>query len=387
MLPIFAVNLIMIRLIADEDIPFLKGVLEPFADVLYLRGDLIDHKAVINADGLLVRTRTRCDESLLHSSSVKFIGTATIGYDHLDTEYCENNNIQWANAPGCNASSVRQYIASALLTMAGKHNFRLKDKTIGIVGVGNVGRKVEELATLLGMKVLLNDPPRERAEGLASFVPLDDLIQYSDIITLHTPLTRNGPDATFHLIGPAAFNKMKPGSWIINTARGEVIDNKALKKVLSEGKLGGAVLDVWENEPLADPELIKKVFIGTPHIAGYSADGKANGTAMIVRALSTHFHFPLQNWYPETIPPPVQPVIQLDKTSTHTGEIIGKAILQTYNILEDDARFRSDYKEFERQRKEYPQRREFPAFTVLSKGLSGEVVLFLQNLGYLLKVT
>ncbi len=197
----------MIRIIADDKIPFLKGVLEPYAKITYLTGNQINRKAVMEADALLVRTRTRCNSELLEGTPVKYIGTATIGFDHIDTDYCEKNNIKWINAPGCNSSSVQQYIAAALLRIASESGFSLRDKTIGIVGVGNVGSKVQKLAGILGMKVILNDPPRARSERTKIFVSLENVLKESDIITLHVPLNMDGRDKTNHFFDGNNFRK------------------------------------------------------------------------------------------------------------------------------------------------------------------------------------
>ena len=240
------------KIIADDKIPFLKGALEPFAEVVYLPGKDIKHDVLIDADALLVRTRTKCNEQLLNGTNVRFIGTATIGFDHIDTQYCKKNNIRWTNAPGCNSSSVQQYIASALLTAASGFRFSLREKTLGIIGVGNVGSKVAKLGKILGMNVLLNDPPRARKEGDKEFAGIERILQEADIITVHVPLTMMGEDKTYHLFDDITFNKMKKGSWFFNSSRGEVAETTALKKMLSSSVLGGAVIDVWENEPDID---------------------------------------------------------------------------------------------------------------------------------------
>jgi len=292
----------MLRIVADDKIPFLKGALEPFAEVTYIPGKQISREHLTNSDALLVRTRTQCDENLLADSSVKFIGTATIGYDHIDTAYCEAKNITWTNAPGCNSSSVQQYIAAGLLKIASENKFELKGKTLGIIGVGSVGSKVEKFAKAVGMKVLLNDPPRERAEGKNHFHTLEELLSGSDIITVHVPLNIEGKDLTYHLFNEVKFKLLKKGAWFINSSRGEVTDSEALKNVLSSGHLGGIILDVWENEPDIDLDLMNLAFISTPHIAGYSTDGKANGTAMVVNSLSNYFNLSLIDWYPDNIP-------------------------------------------------------------------------------------
>ena len=292
-----------IKIIADDKIPFLRGALEPFAEVSYLQPSQITKNVVKDADALIVRTRTKCNADLLDQSSVKFIATATIGFDHIDVAYCESNGIKWINAPGCNSSSVQQYLASALLTLARQKEIQLDSKTIGIVGVGNVGRKVEKIAKIFGMKVLLNDPPRERKEGSEKFVSLDYLLHNSDIITFHVPLNKSGEDKTFHLADSNFFEKFNNNKIFINTSRGEVVDTVSLKNAVKNKTVKACVLDVWENEPQIDKELLNLVDISTPHIAGYSVEGKANGTAACVNALNDFFSLGLErNWYPNHLP-------------------------------------------------------------------------------------
>ena len=278
------------KIIADSKIPFLKGVFEPYGVVEYYAGKEITPEVVKDADALIVRTRTRCDAALLQGSSVKFIATATIGFDHIDTDYCKKSGIAWKNAPGCNAGSVMQYVASVLTRLSINYHFDFNETTLGVIGVGNVGSKVARMASLLGMKVLLNDPPRERKEGRGAFVSLNEIADRADIITFHVPLNRGGADNTFHLFNHDFAKQIKPGSIIINSSRGEVVSGNVLKKVLKEKYLKAAVLDVWENEPVIDAGLVPLIDMATPHIAGYSIDGKANGTAMSVRAVSNFFN-------------------------------------------------------------------------------------------------
>jgi len=205
------------KIVADDKIPFLRGALEKFAEIKYLPGKDIRNEMIRDADALLIRTRTKCNEELLKDTSIRFIGTATIGFDHIDIHYCEKNNITWTNAPGCNSSSVQQYITAALLRISKDHHLNLEDKTLGIVGAGNVGSKVEKAAKALGMNVMLNDPPRERREGKKNFVLLGDILYNADIITVHVPLNIVGEDCTWHLFGEKSFKKMRKGTWFINT--------------------------------------------------------------------------------------------------------------------------------------------------------------------------
>jgi erythronate-4-phosphate dehydrogenase len=372
----------MIRIIADDKIPFLKSVLEPYAEVLYMPGKDIDGSAMMDADALLIRTRTKCTEFNLRGTKVSFIGTATIGFDHIDTQYCEKNNIKWTNAPGCNSSSVYQYISTALLKISSDSGFNLKDKTIGIVGVGNVGSKVEKFARSLGMNVLLNDPPRASREGGSSFHNLSTVLQESDIVTIHVPLNTVGKNLTYHILNEKNFKKMNKCAWLINSSRGEVVSTLALKQTLESGKLSGAVLDVWENEPDIDLELMEKSFIATPHIAGYSTDGKANGTAIVVNALCDYFNLSLKNWYPLNVPAPPFPEISIEGKTKSDEDIIREAVYHTYDISEDDERLRFKPSEFEKQRGDYPMRREFTSYKVKLTGGTEQVRKMLVDLGF-----
>lgn len=356
------------KVVIDNKIPFIRGVLEKYFDVEYVEGGKIGKKDILDADALIIRTRTKCTSELLDGTRIRFIATATIGYDHIDTLYCDAHRVTWTNAAGCNSSSVQQYIAAALFHLAQKLRFTLSEKTIGIVGVGNVGGKVEKLCKTLGMRVLLNDPPRARREGLAGFVPLDDIIEQADILTFHVPLNREGEDKTYHLIDEKFLSRLKRNQILINSSRGGILDTKALKPILKEKKLAACVLDVWEHEPDIDLELLDLVDIGTPHIAGYSADGKANGTSMSVQALSRFFGLGLDTWYPERVPLPECTMIDIDCTNLNMQEILHTIIQATYNILRDDQQLRNSPQTFEKQRGDYPLRREFPIYTVkLSK--------------------
>ncbi len=353
-----------IKIVADNKIPFLQGVLDDAADIVFLPGGEISAEDVREADALITRTRTCCDASLLDGSRVKFIATATIGYDHIDTEYCDAHGIAWTNAPGCNAASVQQYILSVLLNMAGRDGYDLKGMTIGIIGVGHVGSKVEQAARALGMSVLLNDPPRARREGSHAFVDLQYILQEADIITLHVPLNLYGEDKTQYMAGHDFFGILAKKVLFINSSRGKVVDSGALKAALLAHKLTGAVLDVWEGEPGIDLELLDVTRIGTPHIAGYSTDGKALGTSMSVQAVSRFFKLGFDDWYPAKLPPPENPVITFDGTGMDLQEMIIYVVNQAYNVLEDDGRLRKSPARFEELRGTYPVRREPGAFQV-----------------------
>ncbi len=372
----------MIRITADDKIPFLKGVLEPFAQITYLPGSQIDRNTVMDSDALLVRTRTKCSSDLLSGTSVRFIGTATIGFDHIDTGFCNANNIRWTNAPGCNSSSVMQYIAAALMRISLESGLSLSRLTFGIVGVGNVGSKVQKLAETLGMKVLLNDPPRQRKEKKGIFVSIEQVLEESDIITLHVPLNTGGKDNTFHLIDADTLSKMKKGAWLINTSRGEVVEPDALKEALTGESIAGAILDVWEKEPEIDIPLMHMAFLATPHIAGYSADGKANGTSMVVNELCRFFDISLKEWFPSEIPDPADPMLVIDCHGKGLEEIAGRAVSHSYNIMADDVRLRFDPSRFEKERENYPLRREFPSYSIELRDGTEEARALISALGF-----
>ena len=316
-------------LVVDRDIPFLEGVLDPWFEVRALSGKAIGPADVRDAVALLVRTRTRCDAALLEGSAVKLVATATIGTDHIDLDYCASRGITVASAPGCNAAAVAQYVAVALHAAGLDH----PGKTLGIIGVGHVGTKVEEMARRAGLRVLRNDPPRAAAEGTAGFTPLPDLLAQADIVTLHIPLWPENRD----FADDAFFAALKPGTSFINASRGEVVDEIAL--LAARPKLNKLVIDVWKNEPNINPDLLAAADIATPHIAGYSIQGKMNGTTAIVRALGHAFGIiPLQSF-----------------------TIQNRALSESqscYDILADDTALRSHPGAFESLRSRYCYRDE-----------------------------
>ena len=262
------------KIIIDENIPYIRGRLEPLAEVVYADQDKIDADLVRDADIIIIRTRTRADASLLEGSRVKTVATATIGTDHIDIPWCEANGIRVVNAPGCNAPAVAQYVWSSLL----RQGFDPSRHTLGIVGCGHVGSIVKEWGELLGARILVSDPP------IGENLPLDTLLRESDAVTLHTPLTKSGECPTFHLIGEGQLAAMRPGAILINAARGPVVDNQALKQAVLSGHIR-AIVDTWEGEPAIDPELLASVTYATPHIAGYSQQGKERAVRQVLEAL------------------------------------------------------------------------------------------------------
>ncbi len=373
------------KIVADNKIPFLKGVLEPYAEVVYLPGAKIAKADLADANALIVRTRTKCNRALLEGTKVKFVATATIGFDHIDAGYCESNGIYWTNAAGCNSASVAQYVVSAVLNLAVEKKLALSDMTIGIVGVGNVGSKVAKFAEAVGMKVLLNDPPRARKEGEASFVSMKRIMDEADIITFHVPLSADGADKTFHVCNDGFFGALRKCRIFINSSRGEVVETGALKRFLTANPKICAVIDVWENEPDIDQELLKLVKFATPHIAGYSTDGKSNGTSMSVQALAKFFGIKqLESWYPKEVPKPADTMIRIDCNGKTKEQILLEAINFSYDIRGDDRRLRASPETFEKQREEYPLRREFGVFEIDPKDIPPGHLTVLKDLGFII---
>ena len=339
------------KIVADNKVPFLKGVFEPFAEVVYIEGGKITHDDIVDADAMVIRTRTRCDAALLEGTKVQMIATATIGMDHIDLDYCANRGIEVYNAEGCNAGGVMQYVFSALYGVAARKAIKLDDFTFGIVGVGHVGKMIEKMARYLGFNVLRCDPPRAEAEGPEGFCSLEYLLANSQIVSMHVPLdstTRNMADKSF-------FDLMPVGSIFINASRGEVVDEDALMQSLP--KFGAVIIDTWKNEPNINEALVDMVDIATPHIAGYSYQGKQNGTAASVQAVARHFGFePLYDFYPEADKVGHEPLL-LDLKGKKQGEVA--AVFQyNYPIFTDDFRLRMEPGNFERMRSEYQYRRE-----------------------------
>ena len=347
----------MIKIIADSKIPFLRGVFEPVAQITYLSPDKMTPEIVKEADALIVRTRTHCNHDLLHGSQVKMIATATIGFDHIDAAYCEEAGIRWRNAPGCNASSVAQYVLSSLLLVARDRRCTLQKLRVALVGVGHVGKSVEKLLLQMGLEVRRCDPPRARQEHDQTFYTLHELASWADVFSFHTPLTRVGDDHTFHLASTAFFEALTEQPVIINTSRGEVIDEQALLQAKEKKQVGELIIDCWANEPVIDRALLEQAFIATPHIAGYSADGKANATRIAAQHIADFFDLTID--LSHVIAPDIEPN-QIDMRM-HTEE---DALLMTYDPREDMQRLRSDMEQFERLRGEYPLRREYLAYSL-----------------------
>lgn len=345
------------KIVVDDKIPFIREAIAQIStDVIYKSGIAISPDDIHDADALIIRTRTRCDEALLKGSKVSFIATATIGYDHLDIEYLKRAHITWTNCPGCNANSVGQYIHSCLLLLEKEKGYNLSKTTVGLVGVGHVGHAVIEAIRPLGVQILLNDPPQKEALRKAGkphefFLKMEELQEKCDIISFHTPLITKGPYPTFHLANKIFFNALKKQPIIINTSRGAVVDNTDVLQALKDGIIRDAIIDTWENEPNINQELLNLIYIGTPHIAGYSADGKANATRMALTALCNHFHLPVtfQIRVPQL---PEEELPEPNLTETERALVL-------YNPHTDSLKLKSHPTMFEELRGNYPLRREF----------------------------
>lgn len=373
------------KIIIDNKIPYIKGALEPFAEVVYLPGSETTPEVVKDANAIITRTRTICNEKLLRGSKVKYIATATIGFDHIDTDYCKQAGIEWTNAPGCNAESVNQYIASALFSWSMRKRTDLAGLTIGIVGVGNVGKRVAKTCKILGMNVLLNDPPRARTEGSDNFVSLETIQKEADIITFHVPLNMTGDDATFHMVNEDFLQNLDKNPLIINSCRGEVCDTESVYNAIEANDIKGLISDCWENEPHINLDLLNLCDYGTPHIAGYSKDGKANGTKMSVQAISKFFGLGIDDWEASNIEKPATTTIDIDGNQRREYSILAEAILSTYDIENDDDALRDAPLKFEQLRGDYPVRREFATYTINAKNIEEQTLKKLKKLGFNIK--
>lgn len=343
------------RAVIDENIPFIKGVLEPYFDVVYRAGSQISRGDVADASALIVRTRTACNRELLEGSKVEFVGSATIGTDHIDKEYCRERGIVVANAPGCNAAAVQQWVLVAIIEWARIKQLQLKGLTLGVVGVGNVGAKVAKSASALGLNILCCDPPRKTAEGLQEFVDIEHVAKNADIITFHVPLNISGKHSTYHTINENFLNSCKPNVLIINTSRGEVGETQAMVDFARRHTDSSFALDVWEDEPHISQELSQLALIATPHIAGYSIQGKVRGTQMVLQALDVHFGLGLGEWQP--MPNPLGARVEIANSPS-----VLDAIAQTYKIMNDDLRHIPT--DFESYRNTYPYRNDFNGYGV-----------------------
>lgn len=376
------------KIVCCSNMPFAKEAFSTLGEVVLRDGRQITRTDLTDADALCIRSTTKVTRELLEGTPVKFVGTATIGTDHMDVEYMNAAGIKWCYAPGCNANSVAEYVTSALLTIAQRHNIVLRGKTIGIIGVGNVGSIVAKKAQALGFSVILNDPPRQQNEphNAHIFTSLEELLHLSDIVTLHVPLTRTGQHPTFHMANESFFKQMKNGFVFINTSRGAVMNTNAVIRAIHEHIIKYAIIDTWENEPAYSDELLRLVDIGTPHIAGYSFEGKINGTIAVYRELCKFFKL-TEKWQFSEVTPTEKDafVLSVPDCSNMSNELLEQTLIyetvrKVYDVTKDDIALRacsnpSDIqaraKHFDTLRKNYPVRREFHTLTVyLSPQLS-----------------
>ena len=358
------------KILIDNNIPFIQGIFEPFAEVVYKQGSAILRSDLLDTDALITRTLTICNETLLFGTKVKFIASATIGFDHIDTDFCKKNNIAWTNASGCNSLAVAQYVLAALLQIAQNTKMKFDKTTIGIIGVGNVGKKVAALCYSLGMNVLLCDAPRKNNENESSFLDIDEIVKNSDIITLHVPLNVDGIYKTKHLFDEKMFKKTKAHIFI-NTSRGEVVDSTALKSAIKSGKIGFSVIDVWENEPSIDKSLLSLVTLATPHVAGYSQEGKREGTQMTVQALAKFFNLEIDKRQIENLPE-IEHEIIIDCKEKSLTDILQDIVRYIYDISLDSNLLKHNGNCFENLRTNYKFRREFAAYKIYAKNIDAE---------------
>ena len=377
------------KILADVNIPFVAECFSSIGEVRVVSGREITPAGVSDADVLLVRSITPVGADLLADSKVRFVATATIGFDHIDIDYLRRNNIGFASAPGSNANSAAEYVIAGLLEIGRKYGIDLDGKSIGIIGVGNVGSRVAEKCSALGMHVYLNDPPLQRQTGDAKYLPLKELFD-CDFITLHTPLTFEGVDKTYHLADEKFFKSLKERCVFVNASRGGVVDSEALKTAIRSGRLRAVVLDVWESEPNIDMELLETVDIGTPHIAGYSLDGKITGMIMIYKAACEYFAFSPKFDIEDFLPEPAVRQLKIETSTDNEQAALADAVQKIYDIRKDSARLRRVSEEsaektgeyFDSLRKNYPVRREFQNTKVIVKDRSSTLAKKLAGIGF-----
>jgi erythronate-4-phosphate dehydrogenase len=424
------------KIVCCSNMPFAREAFSTLGDVLVKDGRTITAEDARDATILAIRSTLRVDRALLDGSSVKFVGTATIGIDHMDTAWFDQKGIKWCYAPGCNANSVSEYVTTALLCLANRHGLKLEGKTIGVVGVGNVGSLVVKKAEALGMRVLQNDPPRERGIGVsecrsvgvgktevslsavalakaegqrsndrqqttddgqlttdARFVSLEQILAESDIVTMHVPLTKDGPDKTLRMADTKFFAAMKPSCIFLNSARGGAVVTDTLLTAIGKESVSRTVIDTWEGEPTYRKDLMEKADIGTPHIAGHSFEGKVMGTVMVYRS-ACEFLGVKPSWTPDNLlPPPLVPEINLDVKGMSDEKALWELVRRVYDIEADDRRLRegcvADNKaraaHFDDLRRNYPVRREFRFTRVAAKNASRKLLAKITGLGFAIK--
>ena len=376
--------------VCDKNMPYAAEAFGTLGEVLLKDGRQIAPADVRDAEVLITRSTTKVNAALLDGSAVRFCGSGVIGTDHIDIPYLASRGIAWAGAPGCNAESVANYVTAALLWLGGRHGLTLAGKTIGVIGVGGVGRRVCSHARALGLKVLANDPPRQRDASDAEargFVPLDRVLAEADILTCHVPLTRSGPDATWHLLGAAQFARTRPGVILINAARGPVVDTDALLAELGT-RVSHAVIDCWEGEPAYRADLLARADLATPHIAGHSYEGKVNGTAIVYHRACAFLG--VAPACPFTLPPPPVPEWRTDAAGRGDEDVLREGVRAVYDIEADSRRLKASCvaddaaraSAFDAQRSNYPMRREFASTRATLENASEALLAKVRGLGF-----
>lgn len=375
------------HILADENIPLVDEFFAGFGEIRRMPGRSINRAALENVDVLLVRSVTRVDREMLEGSAVRFVGTCTIGTDHLDLDYFEQAGIEWASAPGCNARGVVDYVLGSLLALSEVRGEALARRRFGVVGAGEVGGRLLEVLRGLGWDERVCDPPRQVREA-GDFVSLDEILAECDVISLHTPLTLGGDWPTFHLFDQARLSRLRPGTWLINASRGAVVDNAALRDLLLQRPDLEAVLDVWEGEPQVDVALAGLCRIATPHIAGYSLDGKLRGTAQIYAALCAARGVEPAIELAQLMPGPALTELAF-ASSAEPAEMLATLCRAVYDPRRDDADFRRSLLGDEAQRragfdllrKQYPPRREIDGLKVRIGGHNPALATIVEALG------
>ena len=377
------------KIIADANIPCVSECFSSIGEVTVVGGRQMTPWNVADADILLVRSITPVGVDLLAGSKVRFVATATIGFDHIDINFLRQNKIGFASAPGSNANSAAEYVIAGLLDIGQQYNIDLEGQSIGIIGVGNVGSRVARKCAALGMRVYLNDPPLQRRTNDPKYLPIEELYD-CDFITLHTPLTFGGIDKTYHLIDEEFISSLKEECVFINASRGGVVDGRALKAAVRSDRLKAVILDVWENEPKIDAELLDRVDIGTPHIAGYSLDGKIAGLIMIYKATCEHFGLEPKFGLEDFLPAPVVPEVKLGSDILNEQQALSNVVRKVYPIQRDDKNLRQLLDKsadeigpyFDSLRKNYPVRREFQNTGVVVKDANSPLARKLSGIGF-----
>lgn len=344
----------------------------------------------MDADALIIRSKTKATEELLQGTPVKFVGTATAGTDHIDADYLQQREIYWCAAPGCNANSVSEYLVAGLLTLGHRHGFNLEGKTIGVIGCGNVGSRVVKKCHALGMNVVRNDPPLSAVSADPDFQPLENLLAESDIVTLHVPLVKHKPWPTARLADYTFFEQLKPGALFINAARGDVCDYDALMAAKSGGAVSRTILDVWSPEPSFRPDVLKLADLASPHIAGHSYEGKLNGTVACYNELCNFFEIQKDWDIAASLPAPEVPTLGIDCRGREDEEILREIIHPIYTIEDDDRLIREAAvhceveraRNFDALRKDYRIRREFHNTEVSLENAPHELKRKVSGLGF-----